>query len=108
VRADWRGCAAWEAEPACLDCAACCGPAYDAVEIGPRDPVRKAAPTLVVVRDGRIQIARTADNHCAALGPGNRCRIYDDRPRCCRGFEKLGANCLDARRRVGLSPRWPG
>ncbi len=93
----------WEGALDCLACAACCGPAYDAVELR-RGDVRH--PDLVIVKDGRAQIARTATNFCAALGDGNRCAIYADRPRCCRDFEKGGANCLDARRRSGKSPRW--
>ncbi len=31
------------------------------------------------------------------------CRIYEDRPRTCREFERAGRHCLTARRRVGLS-----
>lgn len=94
----------WEGALDCLACAACCGPAYDAVELR-RGDVRH--PDFVIVKDGRAQIARTATNFCSALGEGNLCAIYAERPRCCRDFEKGGWNCLDARRRSGKSPRWP-
>jgi hypothetical protein len=104
---DERGCSQWEADLDCLDCAACCGPAFDAVEISPRDPVRKLHPDRVVTIDGRHQIPRTASNHCSSLGSGNRCQIYEDRPRCCREFERHSANCIFARRRVGKSGPWP-
>src|SRR5688572_20352086 len=84
VEAGWRSCARWEGPLDCLACAACCGPAYDAVEVSPRDPVRKAQPGVAVQRDGRWQIPRTEDNFCSMLLPDNRCTIYADRPRCCR------------------------
>ena len=64
-------------------------------------------PDFVIVKDRRAQIARTPTNFCSALGEGNLCAIYGERPRCCRDFEKGGANCLDARRRSGKSARWP-
>jgi Fe-S-cluster containining protein len=87
----------------CLNCAACCGPAFDAVEVSPTDPVRQRAPEWIVRRDGRFQVPRTPDNHCACLQADNRCRIYDLRPRCCRDFTQGSANCLFARRRSGRS-----
>jgi len=31
------------------------------------------------------------------------CDICEDRPRTCRDFDRGSTNCLDARRRVGLS-----
>jgi hypothetical protein len=103
VAVDWRACCSWEQTLDCLDCAACCGPAFDAVEVGPRDPVRKKHPDSIVVRDGRYQIPRTKDNFCQNLGRGNLCSIYPDRPKCCREFERSSSNCHFARRRVGLS-----
>ena len=106
VAADQRACLHWEEEPECLDCAACCGPAFDAVEVGRRDPFRRLQPQLCTVRDGHLQVARTAENFCVCLQADNRCEAYADRPRTCRDFEKGGANCLFARRRVDLSPPW--
>jgi len=34
-----RGCVVWEGELDCLACAACCGPAFDAVEVSPGEAV---------------------------------------------------------------------
>lgn len=101
-----QGCELWEAEPDCLDCAACCGPAYDAVEIGARDPVRQKHADIVQKKDGRYCIRRTPQNRCVALLDDNRCRIYSERPRCCRGFEKGSVNCLFARQRLGFTKFW--
>jgi Fe-S-cluster containining protein len=72
------------------------------------------------VRQGHRWSLLRAGDRCAALedGPppdhdGNaapiagarayHCRIYEDRPRTCREFERGGRHCLTARRRVGLS-----
>jgi Fe-S-cluster containining protein len=59
----------------------------------------------------RFEIRREGER-CAALAvsteaPGTRryaCTIYENRPRPCREFAANGRHCLDARRRVGLSP----
>ena len=100
-----RGCDLFEPMADCLACAACCGPAFDAVEVRPRDPVRKAHPALIVRGPfGHDGIARSPSNHCAALNlQDNRCAIYEDRPRCCRDLAPGGEGCLFARRRAGLS-----
>lgn len=106
VRGHWKACQFWEAALDCLDCAACCGPAFDAVEVSPGDPVRKKHPHLIARYDGRFHVPRTPDNHCVNLDSQNKCVIYDDRPRCCREFERGSANCIFARRRVELSQTW--
>jgi hypothetical protein len=104
----WPACERWEPEPDCQDCGACCRGAYDSVTVARRDPVVKAHPELIVVRETYVELRREGDR-CAALhggrAPGERyvCAIYDDRPRPCREFERGGGNCLEARRRVGLS-----
>jgi len=91
----------------CLTCGACCREAYDSVEISKREPLIKRHPTLVV-RDARIKLRRNG-TRCAALSGGltptetYACTIYNDRPRTCREFTRGSDNCLDARRRVGLS-----
>jgi len=101
-------CERWEAAGLdCQQCGACCREGYDTVEIGPRDPVRKAHPDLVVLRHGRPGIARDGVR-CAALTGGTAtqpysCRIYADRPKPCRDLPVGSTNCLIARRRVGLS-----
>ena len=106
IQSDWIGCINWEAELECLRCAACCGPAYDVVEISTRDPVRKSRPEWVVTIENRHQMKRRSDNHCQALLSDNKCQIYEDRPRCCRDFERGGDNCLFARRRLGFTRPW--
>jgi len=106
VEAGWQACIGWEGSLDCLSCAACCGPAYDVVEVSMRDPVRQKQPGWVIQVDGRYQMKRRKDNHCQALGTGNKCQIYKDRPICCRDFEMSGVNCIFARRRLGLSKPW--
>ena len=108
VERDWPSCQVWEGELDCLSCAACCGPAFDAVEVSQRDPVRRLQPQCIIRLDGRYQVMRTEDNHCVNLDRNNqnKCVIYTDRPRCCRDFEQGSANCIFARRRLGLSPSW--
>lgn len=108
IHSAWQACQFWEAKLDCLTCAACCGPAFDAVEVGARDPVRRLHPDKIVRQDGRYQVPRTVDNHCINLNRHNhnKCDIYEDRPQCCRDFEQGSANCIFARRRLGLSPSW--
>jgi Fe-S-cluster containining protein len=94
----------------CLSCGACCREAYHAVEVGPRDPVRRFQPGWLVQRDGRWQVRRVpvpgspipGANRCACLGDDYRCAIYDERPRTCRDFTPYSRNCREARLRVGL------
>ena len=106
VKAIWQGCVNWETTLNCLDCAACCGPAYDVVEVSRTDPVRKKQADWIEQIDGRYQVLRRSDNHCRALLADNRCQIYVDRPRCCRAFERGEENCLFARRRLGFTKPW--
>ena len=106
IQREWKSCIHFEAKLECLDCAACCGPAFDVVEVSQRDPVRKSQPDWIAKTDGRFHVLRTKSNHCAALQDDNTCVIYKDRPRCCRDFTKGSANCIFARRRVGLSSQW--
>jgi Fe-S-cluster containining protein len=78
------------------------------VEVASREPVNKRHPDLVVAHGNRRKLRREG-NRCAALTGGHTpdeayaCAIYEDRPRTCRDFTKGNENCLDARRRVGLS-----
>ena len=104
VRADTPACPAHtrDADLKCLECGACCREAYHTVEVGPRAPFVRLHPELLHRTDGRLQVLR-AGNRCACLGPDYRCSAYTDRPRTCRNFERGGANCVDARRRVGLT-----
>ena len=106
VQADWQACTNWEQKLDCLSCAACCGPAYDTVEVSSRDPVRHLHPEWIEKHDKRFQVKRRSDNYCAALLKNNHCQIYADRPRCCRDFEVASHNCLFARRRLGFTKVW--
>lgn len=110
IAEDAPACDRWEpaAELDCLACGACCREAYHAVEISGREPVNKRHPGLVVSEGSRRKLRREG-NRCAALAGGRgpleayACSIYEDRPRTCRDFTLGSENCLDARRRVGLS-----
>ena len=105
-----RACAAFEPrnELDCLTCGACCREAYDSVEVGVRDQVRKAHPELIIKDGQRLKISRN-QNRCVALEGGRSidddysCRIYADRPKTCREFTMGQENCLQARRKVGVS-----
>ena len=119
-----RGARTDAAEPACvrfegpLDCAACaacCRQAYDTVEVGPGEAVVRLHPSLVVLRGGdgaprRAELPRPGGLCVALEGTAGSwsCRIYADRPRTCRDFARGGRHCLDARRKLGLSPAAPG
>jgi hypothetical protein len=101
-------CAHWEAPVDCRACGACCREAYHSVTVSMRDPVVWQEPDLIVRHGARFEIRREGAR-CAALKveQGNRygCTIYEHRPRPCREFAAGGRHCLDARRRVGLSPK---
>ena len=51
VQKEWKSCIHFEAKLECLDCAACCGPAFDVVEVSQRDPVRKLQPDWITKTD---------------------------------------------------------
>ena len=108
-------CAHWEAIVDCRTCGACCREAYHSVTVSMRDPVVWQEPDLIVRHGPRFEIRREG-SRCAALvrsvdrdGLAGKARyalqsIYENRPRPCREFAAGGRHCLDARRRVGLSP----
>lgn len=93
----------------CRQCGACCREAFHRVELSRGDQVKKRHPELVVVDGWGAHLPRP-DGRCVALdGQGTarepfHCRIYEERPRNCRQLEIASDACLDARRRVGLSP----
>ena len=92
----------------CKTCGACCREAFDSVEISRRDPIHQSHPEWVEVLPTHHKIKRSGDR-CIALEGGRRiddpylCTIYDDRPKTCRDFTLGSSNCLEARRRVGMS-----
>ena len=102
----WQACNLFEENIECLDCAAWCGPAFDAVEVSKRDPVRSLHPQILMMHDGRWCVKRRPGNFCSQLKEDNKCAIYAGRPQCCRDFTKGSANCLFARQRVGKSGFW--
>jgi hypothetical protein len=112
VRAIEPACERWEPSPSCEGCGACCREAFHTLALSPREPFVKRHPALVVWRealDGRRQpeLPRPAGRCPPLAGDGARepfrCSVYDERPKTCRDFARGGANCLEARRRVGLS-----
>jgi Fe-S-cluster containining protein len=123
VRPEYPACERWEPPVDCLTCGACCREAYHSVSVSMRDPVVWKQPGLIMREGHRWSLLRAGDR-CAALEDGPppgiengppvqlavasgarayHCRIYEDRPRTCREFERAGRHCLTARRRVGLS-----
>jgi hypothetical protein len=92
----------------CRTCGACCREAYDSVEISPREPVNGIRPEWIVVEATHRKLKRNGER-CVALMGGHQpdeayaCAIHPDRPRTCREFTRGSENCLDARRKVGLS-----
>jgi Fe-S-cluster containining protein len=92
----------------CLACGACC--------YGPEEYVAVAAPDLrgmsartagrfVVQRRDRMFL-KMVHGRCAALHARQghfSCRMYTERPAPCRVVEPGGRECLDARRRRGIS-----
>ncbi len=104
-------CARWEPPVDCQSCGACCREAYHSVTVSMRDPVVWKEPALIERHGHRFEIRREG-SRCAALAPTRdaagktryACTIYENRPRTCREFAANGRHCLDARRRVGLSP----
>jgi len=88
----------------CQSCGACCREAYHAVEVHRRERFVKTHPEWLEARDGRLNIRRV-EGRCACLSatPPYTCVVYADRPKTCRDFEVGSANCLEARRRVGIS-----
>lgn len=103
-------CLRWEPSAGldCLTCGACCREAYDAVEVGDDEAINQSHPELVIIDGSRRKLKRTG-SRCAALSGGHAphetyaCSIYADRPSTCHDFTLGSDNCLDARRRVGLS-----
>ncbi|MCS6797995.1 MAG: YkgJ family cysteine cluster protein [Myxococcota bacterium] len=108
VRCDERACDRFEESLDCRRCAACCREGYDVVPVGPREPLARRAPHLLL-RHACGQELRRDGGRCIALtGPdaidgSYACALYEIRPRACRELEPGGPGCLHARRQIGLS-----
>jgi len=104
VAGDLPGCERWEPALECLSCSACCGPAYDTVELAEHEPLVQLRPDLVIRRGDKLELRRIG-SRCAALADEApfTCSVYQNRPSTCHGFAVAGEHCLTARRRVGLS-----
>ncbi len=108
--ADAAACTRWEfvAELNCQTCGACCREAFDCVDVGMRESVVKLHPEMIVHSGNNLKLKR-GDDRCAALVGGHgsdnpySCTIYENRPRTCREFTRASDNCLQARRKLGLS-----
>ena len=79
----------WQPEEDCLDCAACCGPAFDAVEVSVRDPFEKY-PQLI--KRKMVVLCETRGEFCSQLGKGNRCGYFWS-TKCCRDLQNHRWNC---------------
>lgn len=104
VRNDVPGCIRFEKPLDCQTCGACCREAYQAVQIPKNDPFISLHPELVAREKGRVFVIRQGKRCSQLEGPSPYgCRVYQERPITCREFQNGEANCLLARRRVGLS-----
>lgn len=106
IEPEASACVSYTPQLDCLSCGACCREAYDAVEVGARDPFVRRHPERIIRVDQRLQVARKA-GICACLAPADGqwpCTVYADRPKTCRDFEYASDNCLFARDRLGLNP----
>jgi len=76
------------------------------VEVGRHEAFARLHGELLVEDFGQLQLPRPG-GRCVCLDgelPDLSCRVYADRPRSCRDFPVGGRSCVEARRRVGLTP----
>jgi len=105
-------CVRWEprlTESACIACGACCREAFQAVPVEDSSPLLRSHPDWIA-RDieGFGPYLPRPLGRCVALSQHKApwlCAVYEARPTSCRDFELNGPNCLEARQRVGLTPR---
>ncbi len=128
IEPQWPACERFEPALDCQNCGACCREAFQTVQVGPREPIRRTLPAMVLDHGTRQELRRAptssldivadkpAPTRCAALGGGDlvqlgtrttvadyACQIYESRPQACRTFTAGSESCLVARRRVGMS-----
>lgn len=107
VTATDGACERWESAVHCEPCGACCREAFHTLLLSPRETFVKKHPELVVLYDGKPELPRPGGRCPPLTGDGRsapfRCSVHEDRPKTCRDFTRGSANCLEARRRVGLS-----
>lgn len=88
--------------PECLDCGACCHTRNPRlVELLGADSVRVPAKFTAFENDGTAHMRMEKDERhacwvCSALGAGNACQVYLQRPFLCREFERGSAECFQA------------
>jgi hypothetical protein len=92
---------------ACLACGACCREAFHLVPVESRSPLHQLRPDWIRRDHAFGPYLPRPSGRCVALGERTSapwvCEVYDHRPRSCRDFTPGSANCLEARRRCGLS-----
>lgn len=98
----------------CTTCGACCKNAAGV----PYEEAERAGILLsdkliadIIEKDETRPMAENAwcewyiaTQHSLDDGPCGKCLHYEQRPECCRGYEKGGAACLKARQRARLGP----
>jgi uncharacterized protein len=88
--------------PECLDCGACCHTRNERlVELLGADAITVPAEFRQSESDGTAHMRMIEDRAhdclvCSALGAGNACQIYAQRPFLCREFERGSPECLQA------------
>jgi Fe-S-cluster containining protein len=92
----------------CLSCGACCYGPEEYVAVSAVDLCRmtKKAASRYVVTVGERKYMRMVHGHCAALHARQghySCRVYGMRPQPCKIVDAGSRECLDARRRRGVS-----
>lgn len=128
IEPEWPACERFEPALDCQPCGACCREAFQTVQVGAREPIRRTLPAMVLDHGTRQELRRVptpsldivadkpAPTRCAALGGGDLvqlgtrttvsdygCQNYEARPQSCRSFTAGSESCLVARRRVGMS-----
>ena len=107
IKPDLAACGLFEPPLDCQTCAACCRKAYSLVPVRPSDELQVKYPQLVARSGKELTVLRDENRQCCAalegdVADGFRCGVYGCRPRTCRDFGAGTANCVEARRRVGL------